>query len=150
MEISIEDIKKLRAQTNISISDCKKALEEAGGDFGKALEILKKRGAELLEKKKERETKEGLIGTYLHQNGKIAAIVKITCESDFVARNEIFKNFVHDIAMQIAAMDPKDVEELKNQIFIKDAKKTIQDLIEETINQLGENIKIEEFQRLEI
>lgn len=150
MEISIEDIKKLRAQTNISISDCKKALEEAGGDFDKALEILKKRGAELLEKKKERETKEGLIGAYLHQNGKIAAIVKITCESDFVARNEIFKNFVHDIAMQIAAMDPKDVEELKNQIFIKDAKKTIQDLIEETINQLGENIKIEEFQRLEI
>lgn len=150
MKISIDDIKKLRAKTNISISECKKALEEAGGDFNKALEILKKRGAELLEKKKERETKEGLIGTYLHQNGKIAAIVKITCESDFVARNEIFKNFAHDIAMQIAAMDPKDIEELKNQIFIKDAKKTIQDLLEETINQLGENIKIEEFQRLEI
>lgn len=150
MKVSIEDIKRLREKTNISVAECKKALEEAGGDFNKAFEILKKRGAELIEKKKERETRDGLIGAYLHQNGKVAAIVKVTCESDFVARNEVFKNFVHDVAMQIAAMDPQDVEELENQIFIKDAKKTIKNLIEETVAQLGENIKIEDFKRLEI
>lgn len=150
MKVSIEDIKKLREKTNISISECKKALEEAKGDFDKAFEALKKKGAELIEKKKGRETKEGLIGAYLHQNGKIAAIVKVSCESDFVARNEVFKNFVHDIAMQVAAMDPKDVEELESQIFIKDAKKTIKNLLEETVAQLGENIKIEDFKRLEI
>lgn len=150
MKISIEDVKKLREKTNISVSDCKKALEEAKGDFDKALEVLKKKGAEMLEKKKSRETKEGLVGSYLHQNGKIASIVKISCESDFVARNEIFKNFVHEVAMQIAAMDPKDVDDLYSQFFIKDVKKTIKDLREEAISKLGENIKIEGFYRMEI
>ncbi len=150
MKISIEDIKKLRERTNISVADCKKALEEANGDFEKALEILKKKGAEMVEKKKSRETKEGLVGAYLHQNSKVAAIVKVTCESDFVARNEIFKNFVHDVAMQIAAMNPKDIEELYSQFFIKDAKKTIKELREEVISQLGENIQIEEFYRIEV
>jgi len=150
MKVSIEDIKKLREKTNISVAECKKALEETNGDFEKALEILKKKGSEIIEKKKDRATKEGLIGSYLHQNGKIAAIVKVTCESDFVARNEVFKNFVHDLAMQVAAMDPQNIEELEKQVFIKDAKKTIRQLIEETVAQVGENIKIEDFKRLEI
>jgi elongation factor Ts len=78
MKISIEEVKKLRGVTNMSVSECKKALEEARGNFDKALEILKKKGAEMVEKKKSRETKEGLVGAYLHQNGKIAAIVKIS------------------------------------------------------------------------
>lgn len=150
MKISIDDIKKLREKTNISVAECKKALEESNGDANKAFEILKKKGAEMLEKKKERETQEGLVGTYLHQNSKIGSIVKISCESDFVARNEVFKNFVHEVAMQVAAMDPKDVKELYSQFYIKDAKKTIKDLMEEAIVKVGENIKIEEFQRFQI
>lgn len=150
MKISVNDIKKLREKTNISIAECKKALEESMGDIDKALELLKKKGAEMLEKKKERATKEGLVGTYLHQNGKIGSIVKISCESDFVARNEVFKKFVHEVAMQVAAMDPKDIKDLYSQLFIKDVKKTIKDLMEEVISKVGENIKIEEFQRFEI
>jgi len=150
MKISIEDVKKLREETNMAITDCKEALESAKGDLKKALEILKKKGAEIVQKKKERETKEGLVGSYLHQNGKVGALVKISCESDFVARNEIFKNFVHDIAMQVAAMDPKDVGDIEKQPFIKDAKKTIKDLREEVISKVGENINIEEFKRIEI
>jgi len=150
MKISIEDIKKLREKTNISVAECKKALEEAKGDTDKALEILKKKGTEMLEKKKERKTQEGLVGTYLHQNGKIGSIVKVSCESDFVARNEVFKSFVHEVAMQVAAMAPKDVKDLYSQFYIKDAKKTIKDLMEEVIVKVGENIKIEELQRFEI
>jgi elongation factor Ts len=150
MKISINQIKKLRQLTNISIQECKKALEEAKGDFKKAQEILKREGAEVMEKKKRRETKEGIIGIYLHQNQKVGAIIKVSCESDFVARNEIFQEFVHNLAMQIAAMDPKDINELLNQVYIKDIKKSIKELLEEIIVKLGENIKIEEFKRMEI
>lgn len=150
MKISIEDVKKLREETNMAVSECKEALESAKGNFKEALEVLKKKGAEIVQKKKERETKEGLVGSYLHQNSKVGALVKVACESDFVARNEIFKNFVHDVAMQVAAMDPKDIEDLEKQFFIKDAKKTIKDLREEVISKVGENINIEEFKRIEI
>lgn len=148
--ISINQIKELRQKTNISVKDCKKALEEAAGDFNKALEILKERGEEVFKKKKERETKEGAIGIYLHQNKKIGAIVKVLCESDFVAKNEIFQNLCHELAMQITAMEPEKIDDLLNQVYIKDVKKTIKDLVEETIAKLGENIKIEEFKRFEI
>lgn len=147
---TIDQIKKLRQLTNISIQECKKALEEANGDLEKAQEILKKKGAEMVEKKKERQTKEGLVGVYLHQNKKIGAMIKVSCESDFVARNEIFQELVHNLAMQVAAMDPKDVNDLLDQTYIKDIKKTIKQLIEEAVIQLGENIKVEEFYRMEI
>ncbi len=150
MAANIDQIKKLRQLTNISIQECKKALEEANGDLEKAQEILKKKGAEVVEKKKERQTKEGIIGVYLHQNKKIGAMVKVSCESDFVERNEIFQDLVHNLAMQIAAMNPKDVEELLNQVYIKDIKKTIKQFIDEAVMKLGENIKVEEFYRMEI
>ncbi len=147
---NIDQIKKLREKTNISVMECKKALEKAEGNFEKALEILKKKGTEILEKKKERETKEGIIGVYLHQNQKVAAMVKISCESDFVARNEIFQNLAHNLAMQVAAMNPKDIEEFLSQVYIKDANKTIKNLIEEVVAKVGENIRIEEFKRMEV
>lgn len=150
MPTSIDQIKKLRQLTNISVQECKKALEESGGDFEKAQKLLKERGAEMMEKKKERETKEGLIGMYLHQNQKVGAMVKVSCESDFVARNKIFQDLVHNLAMQVAAMDPKDIDELLEQVYIKDIKKKIKDLIEEAIVKLGENIRVEEFKRMEI
>lgn len=150
MKISISQVKKLREKTSMSITDCKKALESSNGNIEKALQILKKKGADILAKKKGRETKEGLIGIYLHQNEKVAAMVKVSCESDFVARNEEFKNFIHELAMQIAAMAPSNKNELLKQPYIKDVKKTIKDLLEEIVAKLGENIKIEEFVRFEI
>lgn len=150
MQVPIEKIKKLREKTNISIAECKKALESSHGNLEKALKSLQKKGAQILKKKKGRKTKEGLIGVYLHQNEKIGAMVKVCCESDFVAKNKEFQQFVHELAMQIAAMAPSDVEELLEQPYIKDVKKTIRDLLEETVAKLRENIKIEDFKRFEI
>lgn len=150
MQASIEKIKELRKRTNISIAECRKALENTKGDLEKALEILKKRGTDILTKKKNRKTLEGLIGTYLHPNKKIGSIVKVSCESDFVARNEEFQKFVHEIAMQVTAMDPKDIKELLSQPYIKEVEKTVKDLLEELVAKLGENIKIDNFKRLEV
>ncbi|MFH0987313.1 MAG: elongation factor Ts [Patescibacteria group bacterium] len=150
MAIPIEKIKKLREKTNISVAECKKALEEKEDDFDEALKILKKKGAEILEKKKSRQTKSGLVDAYLHQNGKVAAIVKVSCESDFASRNEEFRDFVHDLSMQIAAMAPLSIEELLKQPYIKDVKKNIKDLLEELVCKIGENVKIDDFKRLEL
>jgi len=150
MKVPLAKIKKLRGKTNISIIECKKALEKTNGDLNKALEILEKKGADILAKKRGRETEEGLIGVYLHPDGKVAAMVKVSCESDFVARNEEFQKFVHELSMQIAAMAPSDTKELLVQPFIKDVRKTIKDLLKEVVAKLGENVKIEDFKRFEI
>ncbi|MDD3735114.1 MAG: elongation factor Ts [Candidatus Pacebacteria bacterium] len=150
MENNIEKIKKLREETNMSVMECRNALLESGEDFEKAREILKAKGLEENLKRKERETKEGVIETYVHQNKKIGALVKLSCESDFVAKNEEFQRLAHEIAMQISAMDPASVDDLLEQTYIRDPKIKIVDLINEAINKFGENIKIEEFQRMKI
>lgn len=141
------DIQKLREETGAGIMECKRALEEAKGDFGKAKEILKERGALIAQKKSERVAGEGVIESYIHSNGKIGALVEINAETDFVARNPEFKEFAHDIAMQIASMDPKDVEGLLEQSFIKDQSLTIRDLLHQKIAKIGENIQIKRFVR---
>ena len=148
--VSISQIKKLRKETGISVIECRKALEETKDDFGRAIKILEKKRTKISEKKKGRKIKEGFVGVYLHQNGKIAAMVKVFCESDFVAKNEVSRELVHNLAMQVAAMDPKDIDELLTQAYIKDVQKTIKQLIEEVVTKMGENIKIEEFKRVEI
>jgi elongation factor Ts len=102
----IDAIKKLRDKTNAGIVDCKKALKESGGDVEKAIEILRKQGAALASKKIGRATKEGRIESYIHLGGKIGVLVEVDCESDFVARNDDFKTFVKDLAMQVAASNP--------------------------------------------
>ncbi|OGW78890.1 MAG: translation elongation factor Ts [Omnitrophica bacterium RIFCSPLOWO2_01_FULL_45_24] len=102
----MDAIKKLRDKTSAGIVDCKKALKESGGDIDKAIEILRKRGAVLASKKAGRTAKEGRIESYIHLGGKIGVLVEVNCESDFVARNDDFKAFVKDIAMQIAASSP--------------------------------------------
>jgi elongation factor Ts len=105
--IDSQTIQKLRANTGAGIMDVKKALEEANGNEEQALEILRKMGQKIAAKKQaEREANEGIIGSYIHANGKVAAMVLLTCETDFVAKTEDFKNLAHDIAMQIAAMNP--------------------------------------------
>ena len=105
MAISVEEIKKLKELTGLGLTDAKKALIEAEGDFDKALEALRKKGLTKAEKKGDREAREGLVEAYVH-GGRIGVIVEVNCETDFVARTEDFKNFAHQIAMQIAAMAP--------------------------------------------
>src|ERR1035437_2448153 len=125
----IKLLKQLREETSASIADVKTALEETNGDYKKALEWLKKRGIEKAEKKADRETAQGLVESYIHQNGKVGSLVTVLCETDFVARTDDFKYLIHEIAMQVAAMNPKDVDTLLKQEYIRDSKGTIENLI---------------------
>jgi len=150
MKIDVGLIKKLRQDLGVSVADCRIALEETNGDYKKALVWLKKKGIEKAEKKSDRETAQGLVESYIHQNGKVGAMVEILCETDFVARTQDFKNLAHEIAMQVAAMNPKDEDQLLKQEYIRDGSITVADLIKQTIAKLGENIRVKEFKRFEI
>lgn len=147
--ISSDVVKKLREETGHGIMACKKALADSKGDFQKAKKILEEKIEEIVEIKSERLTGAGVIDAYEH-DCRVGVIVEVACESDFVARNEDFKNFVHDLSLQIASMAPKDIEELISQNFIKDESKTIEQLLKEIIAKTGENIKIIRFERFEL
>src|SRR5665213_4228702 len=108
MSVTIEEIKRLRELTGVGMTDAKKALEDSGGDFDKALAEMRKKGLTKAEKRGEREARAGIVGTYSHDN-RIGVLVEVNCETDFVARNEIFTNLVKDIAMHIAASNPEFV-----------------------------------------
>jgi elongation factor Ts len=108
MGVSIEDVKRLKDLTGVGLTDAKKALDEANGDFDKALEEMRKKGMTKAEKRGEREARQGVIGTYNHDS-RIGVLVEINCETDFVARNEIFTNLVKDVAMHVAASAPEYV-----------------------------------------
>jgi elongation factor Ts len=148
--ISIDQIKKLREETAISISECKKALEEANGDSQKAKEILKKWGKDLSSRRTGRGTEQGIIASYIHSNKKIGVLLELACESDFVAKNEDFQNLAHELCLQITAMAPDNIESILEQLWIKDGTKTIQELIQESIRKIGENIVLKRFDRYEI
>jgi len=148
--VDISILKQLREETQASVADCRSALEEAKGDIKKAHELLRKKGFEKAEKKGERITEQGIVDSYLHQNGKIGVLIELLCETDFVAKTIEFKNLAREIAMQIAAMNPKDVDALLKQEYIRDSSKTIQDFVKETIAKLGENIILKRFSRFEI
>ncbi len=150
MAVNIDDIKKLRAETSASIGDVKKALEESKGDLKAAQEWLRKKGFERAEKKGDRVTEQGLIESYVHANGKIGVLIELLCETDFVARTDEFKELAHEIALQVSAMNPKDVDTLLKQDYIRDGSKKINDLIKETISKVGENITLKRFSRIEI
>lgn len=150
MAANIDLLKKLRNETAAGIADCRVALEETNNDYEKAKEWLRKHGMEKAEKKEDRETLQGIIESYIHQNKRVGAIVELLCETDFVARTDEFKHLAHEIAMQAAAMNPKNVEALLKQEYIRDSSKTIQDLIKETVGKLGENIQLKRIARLEI
>ncbi len=109
--VTIDEIKQIREETGVSVSECKKALEEAKGDIAAAKEILRKWGKTLAGKKAEREVKAGIVESYIHPNKKVGVILDIRCESDFVARNEEFKKLAHEICLQIAALKPSFVKE---------------------------------------
>lgn len=150
MKISVEDIKKLREKTGAGIADSRKALEEAKGDFKKAEELLKSWGVEKASAKADRVVGEGVVDTYIHSGGRVGAMVEVNCETDFVARTDEFKSLVHELAMQVAAMDPKDVKDLEEQDYIRDAGKKVGDLVKDGIAKLGENIQIKRFIRFEL
>ena len=149
MKIDINLVKQLREETRASIADCRQALVESGGDYEKATAWLKKRGIEKADKKKDRETSAGMVDSYVH-NGKVGVLLTLLCETDFVARTDEFKNLSHEIAMQIAAMNPKDVKSLLTQEYIRDPQMTIEELIKSVIGKLGENIQVREFSRIEL
>ena len=167
--MGLADIKKLRDITSLGINECKRALEEASGDVDHALQILKKRGIQLVEKKKSRQASQGLIEAYVHFGGNLGALVEVNCETDFVARTEGFKQFVKDIAMHVVAANPKYIKKedipqeeyescgdrqeyskqvcLLEQLFVKDNQMTIKDYLQEVISQTGENVIIKRFVR---
>ena len=145
----LDEIKKLREETGLGIIECKRAFDEAGYDKTRAKAILKKLGAESAAKKSDRETKNGIIEAYSH-HGKIGVLVELLCETDFVAKNQEFKNLAHDLALQIASMAPKNEKELLSQPFIKDGSINIEQLLNALIAKTGENIKVRNFIRYEI
>ena len=147
---NIELLKKLRNETQVSLADCRKALEETDNNYEQAKEWLKKRGFEKAAKKSDRETSQGLIESYIHLNGKVGSMIEVSCETDFVARTEEFKNLTHEIAMQVAAMNPKDVDTLLKQEYIRDGSKTIESLVKEAIAKIGENIVVKRFTRFSL
>ena len=165
MAVSTDDVKRLREATSAGVMDAKKALEEAGGNFDKAKELLRERGVAAAAKRSDRETGQGIIEAYIHGQGRIGAIVELQCETDFVARMDAFKGLARDVAMQVAAMSPlaltpeevpadapgtKEENALLTQAFIKDGKKTIADLVQDVISTTGENVRVARFSRFEI
>ncbi|MFH1966965.1 MAG: translation elongation factor Ts [Patescibacteria group bacterium] len=150
MPISPQDVKKLRLETGAGVMDCQKALTEAKGKYAKALEIVKAKGMARAEKKQTRETKIGYIVDYLHANNQVASAVEVLCETDFVARNSEFQTMAKDIAMQVVAMNPKDVPELLAQEFIKDPSLTVAELVKTISGKVGEKLVVNRFTRLKV
>lgn len=176
MSISAAQVKELRDLTGAGIMESKRALEEAGGDIRKAEALLMQQGLAKAEKKAGRVAQQGIVEPYIHGGGRIAALVEINCETDFVARTGDFKALAHDVAMQVAAMAPQYVSEdeipngawdelerefgsrekakaavcLLDQPFIKDPKMTIRDLNKAAIGKLGENVIVRRFARFEV
>lgn len=186
---------ELRQRTNTGMMDCKRALEEADGNMDKAVEILREKGLATAAKKSGRIASEGIVDSYIHLGGKVGVLLEVNCETDFVARGDMFKSFVHDVALQIAAAKPEYVSttevpqevlakekeiltiqaknegkpekiiekmvegRIKNfykehclleQDFVKDSSKTITQLLNETVAQIGEKITIRRFVRYEM
>jgi elongation factor Ts len=194
-------VKELRDKTNAGMMDCKKALTETAGDMEKAVDFLRKKGLAVAQKRADRATSEGMVETYIHAGGKLGVMVEIGCETDFVAKSDMFKSFAKDVAMHIAASNPvsikredipadlvaRETEIFKNQleeadkksgkpkpaaiaekiitgkldkyfadnclmeqVFVKNDKVTIQDLLNEIVAKIGENIAIKRFARFQI
>jgi elongation factor Ts len=146
-KIDPKDVQRLRNESGAGVMDCKRALEETGGDYAKALALIKERGIQSVAKKSEREAKEGTIASYIHAGGRIGALVELASETDFVSRGEDFQKLAQEIAMQVAAMDPASVDELLAQAYIRDASKTIRDLVTAVAATTKENVHVRRIQR---
>lgn len=175
-KIDPRDVQRLRSESGAGVMDCKRALEESGGDFEKARDILRQKGLSAAAKRSGREAREGVIESYIHPGGRIGALVELSSETDFVARGEGFRELARDIAMQVAAMSPLVVYEdeltpearaellkehgdekkaleaavLLKQPYIRDASKTIGDLVAALAASTGENVMVRRFARFQL
>lgn len=149
MKFSIDDLKKLREDTKAGVSDCRQALEDAAGDYAKAKKLIMERGLEKAAKKGNRETSQGIVESYVHA-GRVGVLVEVRCETDFVARTDDFKKLAHELALQVASMNPKNVSELLKGAYIRDAGLTVEALVKQTIAKVGENITVARFTRIEL
>lgn len=122
---------------------------DASGDYEKAKKLLTQRGLEKAAKKEGKETSQGIIDSYVHQ-GRVGVLVELRCETDFVARTDEFKYLAHEIALQVASMDPNNVDELLKGAYIRDTNMTIESLVKQTVAKVGENITVSKFTRMEI
>ena len=145
-----DEVKRLREQTGAGVMDCKRALEESKGDFEQAKALIKERGLAKAQKKSDREAKEGIVEAYVHAGGRIGAMVEVSSETDFVARNPEFRELAKELAMQVAAMDPKDVDELLEQVYIRDASKKVGELVTGIAAATGENVRVRRFKRFQL
>lgn len=145
----VNDIQRLREVTGAGVMECKKALADAKGDFDEAIKIIGERGIVKAEKKASRATGAGFLESYIH-NGRVGVLMEIRCETDFVARSAPFRELSHELVMQIAAMNPENIEALLKQPYIKDEKLSVEALIKGAVAKLGENIRVERFCRYEI
>ena len=149
MKDDVKNISKLREMTGAGVMECKQALRESAGDLEKAEKIIQAQGLLKVEKRAGREAGAGLIESYIH-NERIGVLVDVRAETDFVVRSEPFRKLAHELAMQIAAMAPADVEELLKQPYIKDESRTMGELVREVIAKVGENVKVNGFSRMEV
>ncbi len=165
MDIPASSVKEVRVKTNAGVLDCRKALEQCGGDVASAVEALRQKGFAMAEKRASRAVGEGVVAAYVHHNSRVGALVELNCETDFVARNDDFRRVAYDLAMHVVATSPAylckedmpaycelSAEEacLLSQPFVKDPSRTIADLITELVAKTGENIKIGRFTRIEV
>ena len=166
MAVTTEMITALREETGAGVMDAKRALESANGDVAKAKAILREQGVAAAAKRAERETSNGVVDSYIHSAGRIGVLVEVNCETDFVANTEDFRGLARNIAMQIAAMNPSLISKddpdrdkyegsdeevcLFSQKFIKDASRTVEDLVKDAVAKTGENIRVRRFARFEL
>ncbi len=148
-EISAESVQKLRELTGAGVMDCRKALMEADGDFEKAKQIIGERGLAKMEKRAGRETGAGLAYSYIHAE-RIGVLLELRAETDFVVRSDPFRKLAHELAMQVAAAAPVNVDGLLASPYIKDETKIVKDIVNAVIAQVGENIVIKQFYRIEV
>jgi elongation factor Ts len=191
--ITVEMVRELREATGAGVLDCKQTLEETGGDFEQAVELLRQKGMAAAAKRADREAKEGMIGAYIHAGSRVAALVEVNCETDFVAQTDLFQELAHDLAMQVVAAKPQylsredvpaevieqEKEEFRSQVqdkpdhvverivegklakfyeevclleqpFIKEPGVTVGELVKQRNAQLGENVMVRRFARLEV
>lgn len=147
-DYSVGDLKIIREATGAGVADIRQALIDSNGDVEKAKNILKEKGLSKADKKSDRVTNQGVVETYKHMGGKVSVIVEVLCETDFVARTEDFQELAREVAMQVAAMNPKDTKDLMSQAYIRDASVTIEQLVKQKIAKLGENIQLGRFARI--
>jgi elongation factor Ts len=148
-EITADMVQKLREATGAGVMDCRKALLEAGGDFDRARALIGERGIAKVEKRAGRETGAGLAYSYVHAD-RIGVLLEVRAETDFVVRSEPFQALTRDLAMQIAASAPANVDELLAQPYVKDESRTVHDIVNDVIAKVGENVVVAQFYRIEV